>query len=97
MTADRENQFAQVTRMSQEKRALSDRRAQARRVSEQVEISRQIAARTPLPKPKALENANGPSLAADLEVNGDNALDLDAEDIEDIEADDDDAKVDRSA
>lgn len=60
-----ENLFAQVTRMSQEKRAVSDRRAQARRVTEQVEISRQIAARTPLPKVKPIDELRAAALQLD--------------------------------
>ncbi len=79
--------------MSQEKRALSDRRAEARRVTEQVEISRQIAARTPPQKPKAVESVKaGPaSLAANPDIHVD--IDLDVE----SEEDDADEKVERPA
>ncbi|MEO6120525.1 MAG: hypothetical protein ABIP12_07545 [Terriglobales bacterium] len=83
--ADKESLFAQVTRMSQEKRAVSDRRAQARRVTEQVEISRQIAARAPLPKAKPIDAVNVAALQLDP-----------AGEAED-DRDESESKVDRSA
>ncbi|MEO5936761.1 MAG: hypothetical protein ABIP81_06070 [Terriglobales bacterium] len=83
--ADKENLFAQVTRMSQEKRAVSDRRAQARRVTEQVEISRQIAARAPLPKVKPIDAVNAA------------ALQLDPAGEADDDSGESESKVDRSA
>jgi hypothetical protein len=87
--------------MSQEKRALSDRRAQARRVTEQVEISRQIAARTPLPKAKAVDNVKTASAQLDGHGANENDIEMDADEAEDT---DDSAavnkavtKIDRSA